>query len=403
MKLPLRFALRYLFARTSHNVINIISGISVTGMAVGTAALIIVLSVYTGFNSLIEQSMGDVQCDLKVTPSEGKVFIPEGEAFEWAYANPGIKNISCVLEDRVFISYESQQKIARAKGVDTVFEEETPLSGHITEGKFELHQGTLCKCVMSAALAYPMGVSPRFVTPLKLFYPDRDSRISLTNPMASINSIELRPSGIFNVNTTLDGDLVIVPLESMRELLGYEEEVSALEIRLSPTLSAKQAKALEKELSQKLGDSFKVSDRYRQNASLYKMMRYEKLSIYLILIFIVIIIAFNVFSCMTMLIIEKQQDIATLSSLGAGEGTIRKIFILEGWLISLLGLVIGLVIGIGVVLLQMKTGMLKMPGGFAVAAYPVILKFTDIAATAAGVAAIGYLIALLPWKKQNKN
>ena len=396
--MPLRFAIRYLFARTSHNVINIISGISVTGMAVGTAALVIILSVYNGFNSLIEQSMSDVQCDLKVTPAAGKVFIPEGEGFEWAYSCPGVKSISCVLEDRVFVSYESQQRIARAKGVDIVYEEESPIAMHMLEGKFELHQGSLEKGVLSAALAFPLGVSPRFVTPLKIYYPDREGKISMANPMASVSSVEVRPGGIFSVNTTLDGDLLIVPLETMRRLLGYDQEVSALEIRLAPSLSPRQAREVAKNLSSHLGSDFKVSDKYRQNSALFKMMRYEKLAIYLILIFIVIIIAFNVFSCMSMLIIEKKQDIATLSSLGATPQTIRKIFVLEGWLISLLGLSIGLVAGVAIVLLQMKTGLLKMPGSFVVSAYPVILKPTDILATAAGVASIGYLIAMFPWK-----
>ena len=394
--LPLRFALRYLFARKSHNVINIISGISVAGMAIGTAALIIILSVFNGFNKLVSDSLGDAQPDLVVKPAAGKAFVPDDEAFSWLYDQETVHNMSSVIEEQAFISFDGKQSLARVKGVDSVFEEESPIRDHITDGVFSLHRGTMPRAVMGSALAWSMDINPRFVAPLEIYYPDREGSVSLSNPAASLRSTRVKVDGLFALNAELDAELVIVPIETMRELLDYDDEVTAVEVRVKEGTADKELKSLVTELEERLGTDYAVLDRYRQNEALYKMMRYEKLAIYMILIFIVIIIAFNIYSSLTMLIIEKKEDIGTLRSLGAPEPMARRIFLLEGWLISLLGLVIGLVAGIACVLLQQKFGIIRMPGNYIINAYPVILKAADIIWTAVGVALVGYLIALLP-------
>ena len=394
--LPLRFALRYLFARKSHNVINIISGISVAGMAIGTAALIIILSVFNGFNKLVSDSLGDAQPDLVVKPAAGKAFVPDSTAFAWLYDQELVYNMSSVIEEQAFIAFDGKQSLARVKGVDSVFEEESPLQNHITDGIFSLHRGTLPRAVVGSSLAWSMDINPRFIAPLEIYYPDREGSISLSNPAASLRSTKVTVAGLFAINAELDADLVIVPIETMRELLDYDEEVSAVEIRVQQGTTDKALNGLAAELSERLGPDYEVLDRYRQNEALYKMMRYEKLAIYMILIFIVIIIAFNIYSSLTMLIIEKKDDIGTLRSLGAPEPMTRRIFLLEGWLISLLGLVIGLVLGIVLVYLQQKFGLIRMPGNYVISAYPVILKVSDILWTVVGVALVGYLIALLP-------
>ena len=394
--LPLRFALRYLFARKSHNVINIISGISVVGMAIGTAALVVILSVFNGFNQLVSDSLGDAQPDLVVRPAAGKAFVPDSTAFAWLYDQNRVYNMSSVIEEQAFISFDGKQSLARVKGVDSVFEEETPLRDHITDGVFSLHRGMRPMAVVGSALAWSMDINPRFIAPLEIYYPDREGAISLANPAASLRSTKVTVAGLFAINTEQDAELVIVPIETMRELLGYEEEVSAIEIRVTKETTDKALAGLVSELSERLGPDYEVLDRYRQNEALYKMMRYEKLAIYMILIFIVIIIAFNIYSSLTMLIIEKKDDIGTLRSLGAPEPMTRRIFLLEGWLISLLGMAIGLVLGIAFVLLQQKYGLIRMPGSYIISAYPVILKASDIVWTVVGVALVGYLIALLP-------
>lgn len=399
MHLPLFIARRYLFAKKSHNVINIISAISAVGMAIGTAALIIILSIYNGFDELVKSTLSNVEPDILITPAKGKVFIPEGEAFDRIRQNPLIDEYDLILQENVFVDYDGHQGIAKAKGVDSAFEAESPLAEHITNGEFSLHKGQLPQMVVGAGLAYKMGMNPAFLASAELYFPIRDRNFSLANPAASIETVRMRPSGIFSVNQQIDDDLMIVPIEEMRKLLGYEEEVSGVELRLVEGATAKDLRSAIKDIQKELGPDFKVLDRFRQNTSLYKMMRYEKAAIYVILIFVIIIIALNIFGSITMLIIEKKDDIETYRSLGATDKMLRHTFTLEGWLISLLGLAAGLVIGIGFSLAQQHFGFIKMPGSFLVNAYPVILQWQDVLATIAGVALIGYIIALLPVRR----
>ncbi len=402
MNLPFFIARRYLFARKSHNVINIISAISAVGMAIGTAALIIVLSVYNGFDSLVRQSLSETAPDLKVVPVIGKSFVPDSSIFAWVYDRDEVFNMSSVIEENVFISYDQQQCVAKAKGVDAVYEEESPIADHVTAGQFLLRRGQVPLCAMGAGVAYSLGANPAFLTKARIHFPIRDQAISLSNPAASIKSVDIKPSCIFSINSEIDASLVILPLETMRELMGYKDEVSAIEIRLRSGLSQKAAKSFRSELQSRLGDGFKVSTRIEQNAALYKMMRYEKLAIWLILIFVVVIIAFNIFGSLTMLIIEKKEDIGTLRSLGAPLPLTRRIFVLEGWMISLLGLAAGIVLGVGFALLQQRFGFIKMPGNFMVTSYPVIIQWTDVILTAAAVALIGWLIAFIPVRSNLK-
>ena len=396
MNLPFFIAGRYLFAKKSHNVINIISAISVVGMAIGTAALIIAMSVYNGFDDIIRRSLSDLDPDYLISPARGKVFVPEGEAFDWAYDNPLVFNMCSVLQEDVFINYDDRQGVAKAKGVDAVYEEESDIRNYVRQGEFKLHNGFMPLAAVGSSFAYKMGINPNFVAQLEIWYPYREGEISLTNPTASVHSVKARPSCLFSINSDADASLIILPIETMRSLLEYDDEVSGVEIRLRPDCTKKERKEFVSTLSSMLGEDFRVVDRIRQNESLYKMMKYEKASLYLILIFIIIIIAFNVFGSLSMLIIEKQEDIWTFRSMGARDSLIRRFFVLEGWMISLLGLAIGLVLGIGLTLLQQHFGLIPMPGNYLVSSYPVQLRWSDVAITSLSVAVIGYLIALIP-------
>ena len=396
MNLPFFIAGRYLFARKSHNVINIISAISVIGMAVGTAALIIFLSVYNGFDGIIRKSLSDLDPDYLITPAKGKTFVPEGEAFDWAYDSPYVLTMSSVLQENVFVSYDGRQGVAKAKGVDSVYEEESGVRNYVRQGEFRLHNGSLPMVAVGSGFAYKMGISPNFLAPLEIWFPDRESSISLTNPMASVRSVKMQPSCVFSINSDTDASLLLLPLESMRSLLNRPDEVSGVEIRLAPDCTRRQKKEVLSTLETLLGDGFVVKDRIQQNESLYKMMKYEKASLFLILVFIIIIIGFNIFGSLSMLIIEKQEDIGTFRSMGAPDPLIRRFFVLEGWMISLLGLAIGLVLGIGLTLIQQKFGVIPMPGNYLVSSYPVQLQWSDVLITSLSVAVIGYLIALIP-------
>ena len=396
MNLPFFFARRYLFAKKSHHVINIISAISAIGMAIGTAALVIILSVYNGFDSLIKSNLDDLAPDLLVKPATGKVFVPEGEAFDWLAMQDAPVEVTPVLQESVFLNYDGRQEVATAKGVEDTPSGRERIGSHVRSGTYGFYHGEIPLCAVGTSLAYKMGINPSFVAPVEIYFPDREKSISLTNPTASLRHIKARPSSLVSFNADDDGRLILLPLEEMRTLLHYDEEVSALEIRLKEGMTQREQRLFLREMQSRFGPGFKVLDRYRQNESLYKMMRYEKAAIFLILIFIIIIIAFNIFGSLSMLIIEKQDDIRTLESLGAPSRLVRRIFVLEGWLISLLGLAAGLVIGLGLSYLQQRLGLIKMPGNFLISSYPVIIQASDILLTVAGVALIGYLIALLP-------
>ena len=397
MRLASFIAGRYLFAKKSHNVINIISAISAIGMAIGTAALIIILSVYNGFDALIKSMMSNVEPDFLILPSSGKTFVPNEQAFDLIYDQPEVKSMCCILQDQVFINYDGKQKIAIAKGVDWIYESESTLGACMVKGEFKLHKGDIPMAAVGAGMAYEMGIDPAFLSPIEIYYPTRTRKISMSNPAASIESVKVWPSGTFSINADTDRELMILPIAKMQELLEYESDVvSGIEIRLADGTSGKQARKLQKQMSQILGEDYIVKDRYQQNESLYKMMKYEKAAIFMILIFVVIIIAFNIFGSLSMLIIEKEDDISTLKSLGAKDSLINKIFILEGWMISLAGLAGGLLLGISFALLQQHFGFIKMPGHFVVQAYPVILSWSDVLLTTAGVATVGYVIATLP-------
>lgn len=396
MHLPLFIARRYLFAKKSHNVINIISAISAIGMAVGTAALILILSIYNGFDALVHDSLNSVEPDLLIVPERGKVFVPDSTAFDRMAGHPDIATICNILEEKVFLTYDGHQGIVRAKGVDRVYEEEAPIREHVQEGTFELHRYEKPWAAVGSGLAWQMGIRPRFVAFMELYYPARDRNLSVANPAASLNSVRLRPACLFSINSAVDQELVILPIEVMHELLGATGEVSALEIRLT---DPSRLKKVQSDLQAILGPGFRVLDRLGQNPTLYKMMRYEKAAVFLILLFIIIVIAFNIFGSLSMLIIEKEEDIRTLRALGAQEKTIRRTFVLEGWLISLLGLAAGVVVGLGLALAQQHLGLVKMPGNFLTGAYPVIVKAGDILWTAAGVSLVGYIIARLPVRK----
>ncbi|MGM9744624.1 MAG: FtsX-like permease family protein [Candidatus Cryptobacteroides sp.] len=374
--------------------INVISAISVVGMAIGTAALTIILSIYNGFDSLVRDMMGNLEPDILITPSKGKVFVPEGECYDWIYAQESVASMCTVLQEQVFISYDGHQGVAMAKGMDAVAQEESPIRENIRDGKFEFRHGDIPEGVVGVGLAYKMGINPRFLAPIQLYYPSRTRKLSPSSPSSSIEYINIWPSGLFSINSEIDNSYILLDIDKMRELLEYSgEEVSAVEIRMKEGCEARELKRVIDGISERLGEDFTVSDRFRQNESLYKMMKYEKASIYLILIFVILIIGLNIHASLSMLIIEKREDIATLRAMGAGEKLIRRVFVLEGWFISLLGLAIGLLMGLAFCLLQQRFGLISMPGNFVIQAYPVVLKGSDLLITAFSVAILGYLIA----------
>ena len=390
-------AWRYLFARKSHNVINVISLISALGMAVGTAALVLILSVYNGFDGIIRSNMNDSDPDLLVRSADGRRFVPSGPVFDTLFDSPELSSVGSVLTEEVFVTHEDRQAVAKARGVDFVFEEESGMGSHVVLGDWSLHRGDLPLAALGTGLANKLGANPRFRSKLTLWYPSADGVFSPSNPMSSLRRESLGVGSVLSINATEDEDLLIVPIGTLSSLLGCKgEEVSGGELRFSHGLSRRGRSAFAKGLRRELGPSYEVQDRYQQHASLYRMMRAEKAAIWFILAFVVLIVALNIFGSLSMLIIEKTGDIATLRAMGADDSLIRRIFVLEGWLVSLLGMAAGLVTGVGLALLQQHFGLVKMPGTFIVNAYPVVLQAGDVLLTAASVAIIGLVVALIP-------
>lgn len=394
MRLPFFIARRYLFAKKSHNVINIISLISAAGIAIGTAVLIVILSVFNGFGELIKSLYGTGEADILILPSSGKSFRTDTITFE--RARELVKeSIFCeIVTENVFVRYSNKEAVAEMKGVDTLFANNTLLRDYMIDGEFSLWFGEVPQAIAGRTLAQELGMRPHFIDPITIYFPSRYTPFSAVNPLSSVNQKNLSHSGTFAAERTMDKNLLFVPISVARELVEMEDsEVTAVEIY---TQEPKEAAELIPLLKKILGKDYIIKDRFSQNETLYKMMRAEKFSIYIILLFVVIIISFNLYGSLSMLMIEKGDDVDTLRSMGANEQLISRIFLLEGWMISLLGMLVGVALGVLICVLQQNLGLVKMPGSFMIEAYPVVLKGWDIIIVIAGVSFVGYLSALLP-------
>lgn len=389
-------ARRYLFARKSHNVINIISVISAAGIAVGCAALVIILSIYNGFDNLLKGMFDSYTPDLIITPLENKVFAPAEATLEVLKGRDEVASVCGMLEETVFLKYGEREAIVTARGVDSTYQDVTGLNRFIAQGSFDLQDGEIAQMVLGASIAQELRINTTFLTPLEVYFPSRTARVSLSDPTAALKKVRVFPSGTISMDKTFDEQYVYMPIAALRNLLEWDREVSSLEIRVKPeyvTAAGTVSKQFQNEIAALFGDAYQVRNKYQQNESLYKMMTYEKLAIYLILLFVVLIISCNVFGSLSMLIIEKQEDIGILRSMGADDKMINRIFTTEGWMISLLGAAVGVVLGILVCLAQQYLHLVKMPGNFVVSYYPVQLQLTDLLLIFVSVAAIGYLMS----------
>ena len=397
MKLSRFIAWRYLFASKSHNVINVISIISAVGIAIGSAALVIILSIYNGFDAIVRDLNDSYTADALVTPAAGKVFSLD-DRFDFLREDPRVRAASGVLEESVFVQYGDHNKVVVARGVDSLYEQVTGLRDHLTEGEFALTFGSLNQVVLGRTVALELGVRTSFLQPLTAWFPSRTRQVDLLDPLASLRKVKLHPAGIVSLEQDFDQKYMFMPLSALRDLLEYDDQVSGLEIYLAPEGLNRHGLASREFLTDvrtALGDDFVVRDRQQQNTMLYKLLKYEKIAIYLILLFVMLIISFNIYSSLSMLIIEKRDDIGTLRAMGADEGLVEQIFVREGWLISLLGIAVGVAVGLAVCWAQQRFGLVKMPGNFVVDAYPVVVQASDVLIVIAGVALIGWLISLL--------
>ena len=392
--MPFFIARRYLFAKKSHNVINIISLISATGIGIGSMALIIILSVYNGFDTLIKSFYEEYQPDFIITPSTGKSFSTNTAQFSRIATLEGVGACTPVVEETVFALYGNRQSIVSMKGVDTSYGAVSGIEKNIVEGQFKTRFGSLNNVIIGSQLARTLRLRVRFIEPLELYFPERIGQISTINPTASLNNETLHPSGIISLNQEFDQSGIFVPISVARQLLSYsDDEATSVEVYLDGGNLW-----VEKEIEEILGDGFVVKNKYEQNDTLYKMMKSEKFAVYLILFFVIVIISVNIFGSLSMLLMDKKGDVQTYRSMGAADSLVNSVFVLQGWLISVIGTVVGIVLGLVLCFIQQYFKVITMPGNYIIDSYPIDVHFTDVLITFVGVVGIGYLIAIIPVK-----
>jgi lipoprotein-releasing system permease protein len=369
-------AKRYLFAKKSTNAINIISAISVLGVFVGSTALIIILSVFNGFEEVVLKMFNTITPQVLITPAQGKTFDANTAYFKELQLNKAIFSYTEVLSENALIRYNNKQSPALVKGVSNDFLKNKGLDTVMVEGHFILENDNGPNAVIGSALQASLGVnSADPFEHLQIFSPKRGVNASSINPMDDFTVLTIPPSGVFEVQQDFD-NIIVVPLSFARKLFGEENKVSAVEINVKDGIDEKQ---LKDEIEDKLGAAFIVKNRVQQNQALYNVLGSEKWMVYIILTFILIIAIFNIIGSLTMLVIDKLKDISILNSLGAGKKLIKRIFLIEGMMITLTGCIFGLIIGFIFCLLQQRFGWFKMGESTLLFsnAYPIALKWKD--------------------------
>ncbi len=394
MNLSFYIARRYLLAKKSQNAINIISGISVAGVAVGTMALITVLSVFNGFDGIIKALYNSFDPEIKITVAEGKTFDPGRYPFEKIRNHPSVEYYSEVLEENALLRYGDRQHIATVKGVDEQFRYVTGIDSMMVDGEYALWDKDRPKAVVGLGVAYQLAIGLNFLNPINIYIIKRQGNVSMS-PERAISRKFIFPSGMFSIEQEINSRYLLVPLSFARDLLQYTSEVSAIELKLRADADREQ---VQEDIQEILGDEFLVRNRNQQNELFYRIMKSEKWAIFFILTFILIIASFNIIGSLTMMILDKKNDIDTLDSLGASPPLIKRIFLFEGWMISISGAIIGLILGSLISWLQAEFGLIKLSGSgsFIIDAYPVIFQPLDVVKVFITVIGIGFLAAWIP-------
>ena len=404
MNCALYIAQRYLFSKKSHNAINIISGISLCGVALATLALVCTLSVFNGFHDLISGFFTHFDPDLKVEAVKGKTFSLDSATLACLRDLPEVEVVSLTLEDNAMAKYKGQQTMVTIKGVDDDFQSLTDIE-EILYGnpEFKLYDAVADYGVLGIQLMYTLGTGFDPYDPVEVYAPRRGVKVNLSNPMASFRRQPLYLAGnVLNINDArYASSYIVTSLDYARRLFDYDTEVSAIEIRLSAKANTAKVK---QSIAAILGDDYTVKNRYEQQAATFKVVEIEKFVTYLFLCFILMVACFNIISSVSMLILDKQANADTLRSLGATDSFVARIFIYEGNLIALLGAVVGLVLGVVLCLLQQEFGLIGLGGDgqFVVDSYPVRVKFTDLLLVLVSVVAVSAISVWMPIKVLNK-
>ncbi|MGB1242093.1 MAG: FtsX-like permease family protein [Chitinophagales bacterium] len=396
MNLAFHIAKRYLVSKKSTNAINVISSVSVVGMIVGTMALILVLSVFNGFEDLVTSLYNTFNPHIKITAKKGKVFEPDNSKVLQIRALPEVAAASLVLEENALLQYRQENNfIARLKGVDDDFTKVSQVDTALIDGEFVLEDGEIDYAVLGLGVQNILGVNiHNEFTPIKVYMPKRDVKVSRMRPESAFKQEMVYPSAVFAIQQDFDARYVIVPMRFMRSLLSYEKEVSSIEISLK---NEENVASVKKQIQAILGEGFDIKDRYEQDETLYKIMSAEKWVVYLILSFILVVASFNIIGSLSMLVMEKKHDIGILKAMGATNNFIRKVFFMEGIMLSLSGAVIGIILATLICLTQQHFEVIKLQGAsFLIDAYPVSMRIGDFVLVFLTVMVISILASIVP-------
>ena len=396
MSLPLKIAWRYLVAKKGHQAVNIISIVAVCGVVVATAALICVLSVFNGFRGLIMGRLTMLDPQIAITATVGKTVDDADSIISAVEDLPGVERAVPVIEDQALAIYAQLQMPVRLKGVPDDYNTMNDMDSVIVDGEWKLRDQVSRYAVAGAGPAIRLMVRPDFLGMVRLYAPQRQGRVNIANPMGAFRQDSLFVSGIFQLQqNSYDADLIYVPLEMARGLFDYDTQATQIEVKLSPGASESQVM---KAIGQAIGSGYQVKNRLMQQREAYRLVNIEKWMAFLLLAFILIIATFNVISTLSLLIIEKDSSIATLRALGANDSQISRIFVLQGWLITLVGAITGVIAGLILCLCQQQFGWLRLsgdPANMIISAYPVQVQGTDVLITLALVAAVGLLTSMV--------
>ena len=377
VKTAFHIAWRYLFAKKQFNAIHIITTISSIAVGVVTAAMICVMSVMNGFGTMVEQMFSQFDPAIRITAQNGKSFHLSPETKDQLLALPEVNLLSESIEETALIYFEDKQTPVQLMGVDSVFDSLTDIDNIITDGHFEVYDGAFDRAVLGQLLAWKIGIGARFIHGIQVYAPKRNSKVNMLRPDANFNTETCFIAGIFAVNQQkYDENTMIVDIDFTRRLLEYDStEMTALMVSTQGNI--KQAK---RAIAQVMGEGYNIHDRYEQQKDFFRILRVEKLLTSLLLAFILLIATFNGIGALSMLIIDKKNDIRILSHLGANEQLIKRIFLFEGWLVNAIGAIGGVVVGLTICLLQEHFGLLKLGNGveYVISAYPVAVQGIDI-------------------------
>ena len=398
MKLPLYIAWRYLFSKKKHNAINIISAISVSGIALATLTLVCTLSVFNGFQESVASFFTSFDPQLKVMAAAGKTFDSNPKLLEKVKSVSGVELVTATLEENAMVKYKERQMMITLKGVDDEFHHVTSINTLLYgQGSYVLKDEVVNYGIMGGELASLLATGVHHVYPLEIFAPKPGAKINMSNPNTAFNTDYLYSRGvIFCVGQQkYDGSYILSSLEFAQQILEKPNQISALELKLSDTAKESQVK---KELENLLGADFQVLNRYEQQTDVFNIMKIEKLISYFFLVFVLLIACFNIISSLSMLIIEKKEDMQILMNLGADKTFIAKIFLFEGRLITAIGAGAGLILGIVLTLLQQHFGFIRLSDGFqfVTSAYPVSLQLNDLIVITITVVVVGFISVWYP-------